>query len=218
MSEEAKAVQEVAKLGQQSLETLDKAGSWTTSVFGEGIDNLAGAWADSTAGFRLRNRIRVFEKTQKAIDASSLSGRMRLLPDRIAFPLLDAISYESDETLQDVWASYIRNAADPEKPPADRLLIDIIRRLEPADWYVLKSLFEAGPVVLQVEDLGPDRPALIMTLDRLAALGLLAIDDTKMVFMIAEGPSDLPRLKVKGDEETYEATRLLWTLRLATSA
>lgn len=213
MSEEAKAVQEVAKLGQRSLDTLDKAGGWTTSVFGEGINNLAGAWADNTAGIRLRNRIRVLEKTQKAIDASSFAGRLRLLPERIALPLLEAISEESDETLQDVWAAYIRNAADPLKPPADRLLIDLIRRLEPVDWPVLSRLFDAGFATIRAEDLGQDEQFLVQTMDRLTALGLFTLDDDTAVYRVTARGEPRPRLRVQMAVGIYEDTRLFYALR-----
>lgn len=217
MSEEAKAVQELAKLGQRTLDSADKAGGWIADIFGEGIQNLAGTFADSAAGLRYRNRIRVLDKTQRAIEAAGLTGKLRPLPERIALPLLEAIAEECDETLQDVWATYIRNAANPEKPTADRVLIDVVRRLEPEDWPVLKLLFQSAAETLSFTEFGLDSESLEVILDRFVALGLLTFDDDTAVYLLTESSNNAPKLKVQGSAGLFESTRLLRALEVATA-
>ncbi|MCS6626264.1 hypothetical protein N0B44_25420 [Roseibacterium beibuensis] len=208
MSDEAKAVEALAKLGERSLETADKAGGWATRVFGEGFQQLGGTWADSMAGYRFRNRVRVLQKTQAAIEKAGLTDDIRTLSDRLALPLLEAISDESDETLQDVWAAYIRNAVDPTKSNGDRLLIDVIRRLEPRDWPILQTLFLSGNVTLGPSEFGLLEDELGEILDRLTALGLLDFDDDQSVYLIAEGSSP-PALKIRCGGGDYYAMKLL---------
>lgn len=215
MTDEAKAAEELAKLGQRSLETAEKAGGWVDKVFGEGFQQLGGTWADSMAGLRYRNRIRVLQKTQAAIAAAGLSGGVRSLSERIALPLLEAISDESDDGLQDVWAAYIRNAVNPSKPRADRILIDVIRRLEPADWPILEKLFQSDATRLKAEDFGLSENELSEVMDRLVALGLVDFDDKNSAYLVISTPDQI--LTVECRDGQYFANRVLRMLKLATS-
>jgi hypothetical protein len=215
MSDEAKAIEEVSKLGQRSLETLEKGGGWLDGVLGDGFRELGGVFTDNMAAYRYRNRLRVLKKTQDAIEAAGLQGQVRQLSDRIAVPLLEAIADESDEALQDVWASYIRNSVDPSKPNPDRLLIDVIRRLEPADWPVLQMLFSAGDRELRPEDFGLSENGLSQVLDRLTALGLLDFDDDRSVYVVASMPVRMLTISCGGAK--YFENRLLHSLRRATA-
>lgn len=215
MSDEAKAMEEAAKLGQRSLETLEKGGGWLDGVIGDGIRELGGVFTDNMKAYRYRNRLSILKKTQAAIEAAGLQDQVRQLSDRVAVPLLEAMSDESDETLQGVWAAYIRNAVDPSKPNPDRVLIDVIRRLEPADWPVLQVLFRSGSETLSAEAFGMPEVELSIVLDRLSAVGLLDYDDDKSVYLVESvGPRTL---SVKCFDAQYFANRLLRTLAAATA-
>ncbi|MEH3125578.1 hypothetical protein [Agrobacterium cavarae] len=202
-----KAAEELAKLGQKSLETAEKAGGWLDQTFGEGFRNLGGAFEDSMAGFRVRNRTRVLAKTQKAIQAAGLSGNTRPLDPRISIPLLGAISDESDENLQDVWATYIKNAVDPTKPNPDRIIIDVVRRLEPSDWSAIKCLAEGSGGVKTPADLGLSDDECENVMDRLAVIGLFHYDDPRSAVLVG-GDDYAGALKVKIGDGSYYETKL----------
>lgn len=212
-----KAAEELAKLGQRSLDTIDKAGAWIDGVFGEGFTEVGHAFADSMAGFRIRNRLRVLEKTQRAIDGAGLSGHTRSLPNRLTGPVLDAIADESDESLQDVWAAYIAFTVNPKNPSADRLLVEVIRRLEPADWPILRKIFQSSPGRLRPEDFGIEENALESTMDRLSALNLFFYDDPKSAVVVGGGHYDGTVGVSIGDSAYYE-TKLLRRLKAETEA
>ncbi|TYO66151.1 DUF4393 domain-containing protein [Bradyrhizobium hipponense] len=207
-----KATEELAKLGNRSLESIDKVGSWLDGVFGEGFREVGHAFADSMAGFRIRNRLRVIEKTQKAIDLAGLVGHTRPLPGRLTGPIMDAIGDESDETLQDVWAAYLAFSVNPKNPSADKLLIDVIRRLEPQDWPILRKLFRSDPKQLLPDDLGAAANDLEVTMDRLTALGLLQYDDPKSTFLV-DGNHFAGTVSVKIGDGRYYETKLLRRLK-----
>lgn len=210
-----RAAEELAKLGNRSLETIEKAGAWVDGIFGEGFREVGHAFADSMAGFRMRNRLRVLEKTQKAIDQAGLAGKTRPLSDRLTGPVLDAIADESDETLQDVWASYLAFSVNPKNPSADKLLIDLIRRLEPADWPVLKVIFKSAPKQLSPSDFGSGERDLEICMDRLSAIGLFGYDDPRSAFIVGGGHmTGAVSVKV-GDASYYEA-KLLQRLKTET--
>lgn len=208
-----KSTEELAKFGSRSLETAEKAGGWVDQVFGEGFRELGNAFAESMVGFRFRNRLRVIEKTQKAVDSAGLTGQTRPLSDRLAGPVLDAISDESDETLQDVWASYISSCVNPVKPDADRLMIDLIRRLEPVDWPILKNLFlaeEGG--ACNADFFGSTDASLMVSMDRFAALGLFTAADPRP--FITHGDIFATKVDVAGG--AYFALRLFYRLKAET--
>jgi hypothetical protein len=210
-----KATEELAKLGKRSLDTVDKAGGWLDEIFGQGFREVGNAFADSMIGFRARNRIRVLEKTQKAIEQAGLSGRTRPLLDRLTGPVLDAIADESDETLQDVWAAYLTSSVNPKKPGADRLLIDVIRRLEPADWPLLRKLFRSAPKPIRPEDLGIDATEAEISMDRMAALGLFNYDDPRSTFIV-DGNHYRGSIVVQINDATYYEAKLFGRLKTET--
>lgn len=211
-----KAAEELAKLGQKSLETADKAGGWADSVFGKGMRHLGGAFEDSMAAYRVRNRIRVLEKTRVAIEKSGMIGSTKPIDPRIAVPILDAISDESDEDLQDVWAAYIANAVNPKKLRADRILIDVIRKLEPSDWPVLQQLFALPAGKYVPESLGREPADLENALDRLTYLGLFSYDDPRTAFLVM-GEHLEAAIQIKIGEASYYENKLFRKLAEATS-
>ena len=201
----------------RAIEAAEKAGGWADTVFGEGFRQLGAAFADSMAGLRARNRLRVLQKTQKAIDDAGLTGATRPLNERMHLPLLEAISEESDEGLQDVWAAYIRSAVDPRKPNPDRVLIGVIRGLEPGDWPLLQKLFSAGCNGSPNQDFGMSDADLEQSLDRLTQLGLFDYDDPSSAYLVAGRHMD-GRLSIKVGDAAYYGNKLLRKLADAVSS
>lgn len=213
-----KDIEELAKLGQKGLETTEKAGGWLDGVFGEGARQLGGAWADSMAGFRARNRLKVLAKTQRAIDEAGLTGKTRPLSERMSVPLIDAIEQESDETLQGVWAAYIKNSVDPKRPHPDRVLIDVIRKLEPSDWPLLQILFELPTGKHNASAInisGQSEEDMEDVMDRLALLGLFVYDDPNSAYVVT-GHSQPNSIAVRIGKGTYYEAKLFRKLRSAT--
>jgi hypothetical protein len=212
-----KSTEELAKLATKSLETAERAGGWVDQVFGDGLRQVGQAFAESMAGFRVRNRLRVLEKTQAAIDKAGLTGNTRPIPERLAGPIVDAISDESDEVLQDVWAAYLSFSVDPKNPSTDRLLIDVIRRLEPADWPVLKALFQAQPGHYESKDIGFDNSVLEPSMDRFTALSLFIYDDPSSAYLVSDDHF-AGAVQIAIGNATYYPTKLFRRLMFETEA
>jgi hypothetical protein len=64
---------------------------------------------DKAAAYRIMNRARVAIKTQKYLEEIGVT-QVKAIDFRNGVPLLEAISDESCETLQEVWAAYFANA------------------------------------------------------------------------------------------------------------
>ncbi|OMQ42058.1 hypothetical protein [Ensifer sp. 1H6] len=183
--EQAKAAQEIAKLGQKSLETGEKVGGFFRTTFRASIANLAEAAADWTTGFKVRNRAAVFITTRKKLDELGVSWADVTLDDRSAVPLIEALELEADPALQEVWAQYIANSLAPDQPVTiNRLVTNIVRNLEPHDLKIIQRLSlddlsqaKAEAQKMTADDFGIDPQALDFSLARFVALGLFAFDN-----------------------------------------
>lgn len=211
-----KAATELAKLGQQTLKTAENAGRWLDSIFGDGARQIGIAFNDSMSGFRLRNRLRVLQKTQKALEDAGLSGATRPLGERIALPIWDAISEESNDTLQNIWVSYLKNALDPKKPSPDRILIDVIRKLEPGDWPYLQKIFSLQRGAYKKTDIAGNDIDLVPIFDRLAFIGLLEYDIEDKFYISQSAAKTWDIIVIKIGKGEYRITRLLNELKKAT--
>lgn len=185
--EEAKAAQEAAKLGQKGIEAASSAGTYLTGTFRGAIKFFAMAAEDSAAGLFIRNRAAVEVKTRKRLDELGVDREFRPIGERNYVPLLEAISLEANESLQDVWAAYIANAMDPAKPEIgiSRQLVEMIKRLEPEDLPVLRWLFyedlrtpRKEAVRLTASEFPVTDEGLVTSLSRLAALGLFSFENS----------------------------------------
>jgi len=212
---ESKETGEMAKFGQQILQTSEKAGQWLDRVFGDGARQLGSAFNDSMAGFRARNRLRVLQKTQKAFEDAGSLGAIRPLSERMIIPIWEAISDECDDTLQDVWASFLKNAIDPSKSNPDRILIDTIRKLEPSDWPILQKLFIMNTGEYCAEDLGIHDTLLEESLYRLTVVGLLTYVDQRAIVTQFDDPAHI--LTIRANFGKYYETKLLNKLAESTS-
>jgi hypothetical protein len=191
-----KAAEELAKLGQRSLESADKLGSWIDGIIGDGLRHVGGSFTDSMAVMRLKNRLKVLEKAQRLINDAGLSGSTRPLSDRLSLPIIEAIEHESDETVQDVWAAYLRDAVDPASPNPDRLLVDVIRRLEPVDWPILRRCFQQNTGELTPQDFEVRDDDLRASLDRLEVLGLFSFHPGTFKYITTDGTQTVGLLPV----------------------
>lgn len=131
------------------------------------------------------NRAKIVAKTRARLKKLGVTN-FKAIDFRNGVPLLEGISDESDETLQEVWAAYFANALNPENlgVTANRQLIDIIRKLEPDDLHILSGLSSeelnqarTDALVKKPEDFFGGESALNQSLARLTALGLFSFEN-----------------------------------------
>jgi Fe-S oxidoreductase len=185
--EEAKAAQEIAKLGQRSIDAASEAGGFFAKTFGEAIEHVSQALADKAAGYRIVNRAKVAKKTEERLEKLGVTvTNAKLIDYRNGIPLLEAISDEPNESLQDVWAAYFANALNPKNSSvtANRQLVNIIRQLEPEDLIVLDGLtlqelneLRAEHLTKKSVDFVGEEAVINRSLSRLTALGLFAFEN-----------------------------------------
>lgn len=196
-----KAITEVSKTTGKVIDASEKGGRYLTGIFKEAIEAYAGAAADSAIGFRIRNRASVAIKTENHLQSLGLDSSFLRIEERAAIPLVDAISNESDSGLQDLWAAYIANAADPNnsKIGVTAMITNAISKLEPDDKGVLDRLFQIDlaepirePIKLRPSDFDMPEQSLNFSLARFVALGMFSCDNSGSVGFAANDSHKMP--------------------------
>ncbi len=223
--EQAKAVQEVAKLGQSAIESGGRAGSYLAEIFHDVIGNAVGRWSDNEQAKRLQNRIRWTKVLQREIEVAGLTDKLERIADRQAFPLLAAVEIEDDDEVQRVWAKYVTNAMNPAKPGVsiNRRLTETIRSLEPEDLPILRRFFEIDlsvktveATVLPLEAFGVPPEALDFTMTRFVSLGLFTYSVGDYLEITSGGQEGWPCwVEIRTSLGEYRSAPLLLMLQQA---
>ncbi|MBU2534497.1 MAG: hypothetical protein KKB37_17290 [Alphaproteobacteria bacterium] len=182
-----KAAGEIAKTTAKAIDATEKASGYLAVTFRDAIGAIAGSAADSAVGFKIRNRASVAVKTLEHLRKLGLDASFISIEERAAFPLIEALSVESDEGLQDLWAAYISNSVDPKSSAigVTAIITQTISKLEPEDKGVLDRLFGldlAEPIhesiKLSSSDFNTTEESLNFSLSRFVALGLFSCDNS----------------------------------------
>lgn len=144
--ESAKAVQEVAKTGRAVIEAGSDLGKFLAKALGTVPEDLVGlTFGDFLRVKRIENAERIMRKAQVRLDARGVEEQKPLDAKHLK-PLLEAISEESDDALQDMWANLLANAMDPNSPVhLERVLMETLRQFEPLDASVLDVTQKLNP-------------------------------------------------------------------------
>ncbi|MCU1317725.1 MAG: hypothetical protein JWN63_3047 [Candidatus Acidoferrum typicum] len=141
LDEEARAVQEVAKVTGKAIDLVRSAGGLLDDVFGETLRQLGGTAADWSRYFRLRNFLLIADKAKTVLDGRRITGKLLSIPPQFALPLLDGASLEAEEDIQQLWAGLIANAVDPGRAfRIKKVFLEILRGLEPLDARIMEFL------------------------------------------------------------------------------
>ena len=105
--EEAKAIQETAKVAGKGLDIM--------KAMGPTAEPFAGMLRDWGNALRYKNLCRLADKIQAFNAARIAEGKALPIPDGFVLPLLDAASLECEDEVLDLWAALVINATDPTK-------------------------------------------------------------------------------------------------------
>jgi hypothetical protein len=144
--EQAKAIQESAKLGQEALGVLKSLGGYLREILGtvpeDFVGLIGGDW------LRLRRAENMAEIAAKARERLRVRGVKNAEPISLtlALPLLRAASDESRDELQALWARLLASAMDPKRARmVRREFIETIIRFAPIDAIIMKRLYNEAP-------------------------------------------------------------------------
>jgi len=152
--EGAKAAQEIAKTTGKAIDATSALGRFVAKMLGTVPEDVVGlAGGDYIRIKRMENLATAFLKAQERLASRGVEE-----PDPIDLkytqPLLEAVSEESDETLQEMWANLIANVMDPNHPAKlQRIFIETVRQLEPPDAKILNAFYKYNPKKIRSQSL-----------------------------------------------------------------
>jgi len=140
--EQAKAFQELFKMGNTAMEKAADAGSYLSKLAFDPLKELSGFATDE---IRARRQQRAFERILQSqrillgrgIEPSQFVG----LSDKMTVELIDGASLEEDFTLQGMWSKLIADSMDPNyRDCVHPGFIDVIKQLTPDEALILQYL------------------------------------------------------------------------------
>lgn len=141
-SESAKAVQEVAKTTKAGIEATEKLGGFVSRIINEPLNAVVGILTDKLQFVRYERQVRLVERTNEFILKRGIKEKLRIIPPKIALPVIEHASLEETDELQDLWASFIASSVDPNYSGTLRTaFIDIIKQLEVHDVHILDYIY-----------------------------------------------------------------------------
>lgn len=147
LSESAKAVQEVAKLGGSAIDAGRKAGGWLDRIFGGSIEDAVGLhWSDRIKARRIEAAIYDWERLEQLVHGvdSRLKARgvntTRFIPPKVALPLLENATIEHDDDLHTLWANLLANGLDPSADEIEKKYVSTLAELTSADAAVFAAI------------------------------------------------------------------------------
>ena len=111
--EEAKAVQEVAKTTGQSVQLIEKIGSFVARVMGEPIEASVGMLSDTLKFKRWERQLRLIKRCQQIMEERGIGKTVRQVPPKLLLPIFHHASIEDNDELHDLWARLLVTATDP---------------------------------------------------------------------------------------------------------
>ena len=102
---------EIMKVGAEAA--IQPLANLIKKLNGGAGEQIGGILTDEIAARRQIRRMYLFKKVQQAIENAGFEPQR--IPDNIWAPILQEASLQEDETLQDIWANLLANAADPRR-------------------------------------------------------------------------------------------------------
>jgi hypothetical protein len=143
IEETAKAIQEVAKTTRTGIEATRQVGGFLSRIINEPLEAVVGRLTDRLQFIRAERQLRLAERWRDILKGRKIEGVLRIVPPKLAFPIIENASFEEDDELQDLWANLLASAVDPNRKATIRsAFIDILKQLEVVDVHVLSAIFE----------------------------------------------------------------------------
>lgn len=169
VSETAKAVQEVAKTTGKAIAAGEKFGGFISRYVAGSIEQGMGIFEDKLKYMRWDRQVRLMQRAEQLLKEIGLSQPTKAIPLKLAIPLFEAASLEDDDTLQDIWARLLVNAANAESHiNLQRAYIEILEQITPQEASILLQIYS-----LPFEDIRHD-----------------GVDVGRLPFEVAVGRSD----------------------------
>lgn len=142
----AKAEQAKYEAAQKFLELTENAGKFLGDLFGPSKEAVAGLMSDQCKYWRAMNINRLSLKVEKIKrERGMCEDAVKHLPFREAYQVIEAVSLEDDDSVQELWAELLASATDPNREvKVKKVYIDILKSISAAEVAFLNILWESN--------------------------------------------------------------------------
>ncbi|GMN08631.1 hypothetical protein MTsPCn5_40210 [Croceitalea sp. MTPC5] len=119
---------------------LDKTEKFMSKLLGPSINEWGELFADNVRFRRIKNQVKIFNKTRELLDRNGMEPRELNLKTLV--PLIEYSSVEEEELLQDKWSNLIANMAITPENGLEPRLINTLSSLSSLEAKILDFIFE----------------------------------------------------------------------------
>jgi hypothetical protein len=134
----------MTKLEESNFEKLaNKALEYIDAIIGPPLEEIGGILADRIRLWRYKNQIGILIKAREYNDRKGISPKT--IPVKTLANLIEASSYEENESLKERWSALLANATDPTNNfSLHNAFIDVLKQLSPLEVEVLDFMWSEG--------------------------------------------------------------------------
>jgi len=144
MTDEAKAIAEVAKTTGEIVKAAGGFGSYLAKVFGSVPESLIGLGGGDWLAHKRRRHLAILEANTARILEVTAAERLTEPSPSVLIPLLQAAVDEGRAELQELWATLLANAMIDGGRKVRRDYFMLLHQLEPADVLALDIMMRIG--------------------------------------------------------------------------
>ncbi len=142
--EALKAVQEIAKTTGQGLDIVQEFGRFVSRFIDGPLEQGFGIIEDKLKYRRWEGWVRFMDRVNLLVAERGSRMLFRPVPLNVAIPILEAVSLEEDNYLQDLWARLLVNAADAKSGiQVRRGLVSILQDFSEMEAQLLQAIHDA---------------------------------------------------------------------------
>lgn len=140
ITESAKAVKSIADVGKEGLTTARSFGTLVERYFGPISNDIIGIFHDKIRYRRMTQALKLMEKARNKMHEKGIES-VAPVSLKFALPFFEAASLEENEEIQEMWASLLVNAIDPNyEGTIGRTFVTILQDFEPLDAIIFQEI------------------------------------------------------------------------------
>lgn len=146
--------------------TVEAASRFLASAIGEPGQNVVGLMGGDWLRIRrIENALLMAQRAQQRLRARGITNAERVLPLKLAHPLIEAASLEEDPAMRDRWANLLCSSLTSADADLHRSFVEVLRTLTPIQAQILDQVYslpfdEALPNGVFASDL-PERATIV---------------------------------------------------------
>lgn len=142
MDDQEKAAGEIAKAVGKGIDAAREAGGFLSKYIGGPLEEAMGILQDRLKFIRWEKKLCLLGKANTILAQKGPYLQRRPVPLKLAIPILEDGSLEEDNSLQDIWAQLLANAADASSGvEVRRAFLTILNDLSPLDARNVKAIY-----------------------------------------------------------------------------